>query len=157
MTPKKYKNKISIAIAALFIAFIDYITKIGFYSLLGDVRAIDITPILTLKSNYNTGVSFGLLSDARLNQNVMSVLLILIVTLFALLMKANNRVEKCSLAMITGGGIGNIADRLEHGAVYDFIGLHIGQYYWPFFNFADMCITIGTVMLLYSTLKHKDR
>ena len=58
-----------------------------------------------------------------------------------------------ALAMVIGGAVGNIADRILRGAVADFFAFHILGYHWPAFNFADSVISIGIVMLLYDSFR----
>ena len=57
-----------------------------------------------------------------------------------------------ALAMIIGGAVGNLVDRLRHGAVTDFIDLHVAGYHWPVFNIADSAITVGAALLLIDSL-----
>lgn len=57
------------------------------------------------------------------------------------------------LALVIGGAIGNILDRLQHGAVVDFLDFHIADKHWPAFNLADSFIFIGVVFLLWDSVK----
>lgn len=56
--------------------------------------------------------------------------------------------EKIPLALIAGGAIGNLIDRIRFGAVVDFLDFHIGGYHWPSFNVADICIVVGVGLYL---------
>ena len=56
--------------------------------------------------------------------------------------------ERVPLALVAGGAIGNLIDRIRFGAVVDFLDFHIGGYHWPAFNIADMCIVIGVGLYL---------
>jgi len=58
-----------------------------------------------------------------------------------------------SLALVLGGAIGNLWDRVTLGHVVDFIQLHAGGYYWPAFNVADSAITVGVAFLLWDGLR----
>ena len=58
----------------------------------------------------------------------------------------------CALALVIGGALGNATDRLSHGAVVDFLDLHIGDVHWPAFNVADASITIGVLLILIDGL-----
>jgi signal peptidase II len=62
-----------------------------------------------------------------------------------------------SLALIAGGAIGNLVDRLSQGYVVDFILFHIGQWYYPAFNIADTCITIGLILFLIENYRSTNK
>jgi signal peptidase II len=62
-----------------------------------------------------------------------------------------------SLALIAGGAIGNLVDRLSQGYVVDFILFHIGQWHYPAFNIADACITIGLILYLIENFRSKKQ
>ena len=62
-----------------------------------------------------------------------------------------------AFAMIAGGAIGNLIDRLNQGYVVDFILFHIGQWHYPTFNVADSCITIGLILFLIETYRSSKR
>ena len=61
--------------------------------------------------------------------------------------------QNTAFAMIAGGAIGNLIDRLNQGYVVDFILFHIGQWHYPAFNVADACITIGLILFLIETYR----
>jgi len=63
----------------------------------------------------------------------------------------HNRWLRISVALVIGGAIGNLIDRLRYGEVVDFLDFYIGRYHWPAFNVADSCITVG-IPLLFLTL-----
>ena len=63
-----------------------------------------------------------------------------------------NRLASGSLALIFGGAIGNLIDRLRYGVVVDFLDAHIYQYHWPIFNVADSSISVGVALLLLEML-----
>ena len=56
------------------------------------------------------------------------------------------------LGLAIGGALGNVIDRLSHGAVFDFLQFHLGDYFWPAFNLADSALTIGVVLLVIDGL-----
>ena len=69
------------------------------------------------------------------------------------MLKASSKVEKWGLTLIIAGAFSNIFDRAINNYVLDFIYLHYKDFYWPAFNFADIYITIGILMILYQILK----
>ena len=60
-----------------------------------------------------------------------------------------------ALGLVVGGAIGNVVDRILHGAVVDFVDFHVAGYHWPAFNVADSAITLGVVILIFDSLKFK--
>jgi len=71
----------------------------------------------------------------------------------------DDRWQTASLALLLGGAMGNIIDRVRMGEVIDFLDFYIGTYHWPAFNVADSAITVGVTLLmlhLYSEKKHAD-
>ncbi|QCQ22651.1 signal peptidase II [Desulfoglaeba alkanexedens] len=65
------------------------------------------------------------------------------------------KAKRAALALILGGALGNLVDRLRLGAVVDFLDFHIGPYHWPAFNVADSAITVGAGILLISILRSR--
>ncbi len=64
------------------------------------------------------------------------------------LWRTRTKLSGAAISLIIGGALGNIADRIRWGAVTDFLDLHVGQYHWPAFNFADVAIVGGAVLFL---------
>ena len=63
---------------------------------------------------------------------------------------AGDRLVACSIALISGGAIGNLTDRIRLGYVVDFLDVYVRSYHWPTFNVADSCITIGMLLIMAS-------
>lgn len=66
----------------------------------------------------------------------------------------DSRLGRASLTLIAGGGLGNLVDRVVHGEVIDFILFYYQDYYWPAFNLADSCITVGVALLALEILRN---
>jgi signal peptidase II len=120
------------------------------FSVLERVRVL---PVLDIILTYNTGAAFSFLAQASGWQRWVFVLLALIVSgvLIVWLRRLDARVHgllACGLALIVGGALGNMLDRLLIGRVVDFVHVHWGRAYFPAFNIADSAITIGAVLLL---------
>lgn len=100
----------------------------------------------------NPGIAFGLLADEP-NRWVTVVLAIATVFVCALLIwlltsgKVQKLIARVGLALILGGALGNLYDRVLHASVTDFLYFHLGNHYWPAFNVADSVILIGTVLV----------
>jgi signal peptidase II len=69
---------------------------------------------------------------------------------------AMERLLPAALALVLGGALGNVIDRLRFGAVVDFLDFHLAGWHWPAFNVADSAITIGVALLLWQQLTHKE-
>ena len=75
-----------------------------------------------------------------------------------LLVRSPGRRLLCSgLALILGGALGNLIDRLRYGQVVDFLDFHAGSWHWPAFNVADSAITIGALLLILEGFVHHER
>lgn len=125
---------------------------------------IALAPFLNLTLVFNRGAAFGFLNDAAGWQNlffvaVASIACAVIVYLLWRL-ERDNRIVAVALALILGGAVGNLIDRLLNGYVIDFIDVYYRNWHWPAFNVADSAITIGAVLLVFDTLRpssHKQR
>jgi len=107
----------------------------------------------------NRGAAFGILSDADLPFqagvfSVLSLAALAAIALYAWRLPVESRLPKAALALIMGGAVGNLIDRMRLGYVIDFVDAHLGQYHWPAFNVADSAITIGVVLLVLDMLWH---
>jgi signal peptidase II len=114
---------------------------------------VHVLKVLDIILTYNTGAAFSFLAQASGWQRWLFVLLALVVSLalIAWMRRLNARVHgllACGLALIVGGALGNMLDRLLIGRVVDFIHVHWGHAYFPAFNIADSAITVGAVVLL---------
>ncbi len=105
---------------------------------------------LDLQLSYNTGSAFSLFQ--RQTGLVVVVVCLLIAALSVLVWRSTSLGRAAILGLILGGALGNLADRLfrgDHGAVVDFVDLH----FWPTFNVADACITVGCALLVVSLVR----
>lgn len=114
---------------------------------------IVLTPFLRLIYAENTGSAFSFLAEQGAWARWLLVVLAAAISIFLAvwLVRRPPPLESFALALILGGAIGNLCDRIRLGYVVDFIDAHIGTYHWPTFNIADSGITIGIVVLLWLT------
>ena len=109
-------------------------------------------PGFDLQLAYNTGAAFGTLNDAGGWQNLFFIIVAVAVSLFLLYSLCRLSVGQLqiavSYALILGGALGNVCDRLRQGYVVDFIHWFYRGYNWPNFNLADSAIFIGAVLLV---------
>ena len=136
---------------AFIIILADQFTKtliIGHFQL-GDSRTI--TSFFNIVRVHNTGAAFSFLASASGWQRWFFVGLGAVATVFIVWMLRSHggqRLFSWALALILGGAIGNVIDRLLHGYVVDFIQVHAGGWYFPSFNIADSAISVGAALLI---------
>ena len=126
---------------------------------------MDLGTVITMISNFNLvyvvnrGISFGLFaSDSAYSPYLLSLAgLLIIIFMAAWALRTDSLVQRLSLALITGGAAGNVLDRLDDGAVTDFLDFYIGAYHWPSFNFADIAIVCGVATLLLDSILPSKR
>ena len=139
----------------------DQATKLhmNFWYKIGETTQI-IPGLFALTHRRNTGAAFSLLADVS-----WAIYFFIVVTLLAVIGLTwyirNTTVEqqwlRLGLALILGGALGNLIDRVWHGEVIDFILVHWQQYYWPAFNVADSAICVGVgLRLLDLILEERD-
>ena len=115
-------------------------------------------PHLNLMLAHNTGAAFSFLADAGGWQRWFFALVAVVIT--AVMVVWIWRLERgqhwlaCGLALVIGGAIGNLWDRVTLGYVVDFIDFYWGNWHFPAFNFADTAITIGALMLIIDMLRN---
>lgn len=118
---------------------------------------IHITEFFSLVMVWNKGVSFGMFNHAdapAAAPYLLTVLSLVIVgVLVRMALKSHNGLERLGYALVVGGALGNVIDRLRFGAVADFFYFHIGDLGWPAFNIADSAVCIGVFILLIAMVR----
>jgi signal peptidase II len=124
---------------------------------LPEIGQIDVSAFFDLTMVWNYGVSFGALrADASWERWALVALSLTIATVFSVwLMRATRNVTILALALVIGGAIGNVIDRIRFGAVADFLDFSAMYFPWVF-NVADSAITIGALLLAYDMFKNPD-
>ena len=112
----------------------------------------EILPILDFVYVWNHGISFGLLREYYQYSNAAFLILnsIVITYLIYLMLRAKTYLSQLGLIFIVGGALGNLADRIFRGAVFDFFYFYYDNLAFPPFNMADSFITIGTCFFIYN-------
>ena len=137
----------------LLLVLFDILSKYIVFNYIDLYQFIKITYFFDITHIHNFGVSFGLFAGTI--PALVLVIISLFVTAFVLYLYINSSefLERWGLFIIICGAIGNIVDRFINGYVIDFLYLHINQYYWPAFNFADIYISIGIIMIIVNMVK----
>lgn len=106
-----------------------------------------IRDFFTLTFVKNPGVAFGLFPDWRLPPIIMACVMVVIITYYSFQLPPQERLTRWSLALLVGGAIGNLYDRIAYGYVVDFFLFHFGKFDFPVFNVADVAIDVGVFLL----------
>ena len=161
MNKTRLKNFFLNFIILITIFLIDRISKFYVLKLAEVEGSIDIyiTPYLNLFLIWNKGVAFGLFSaNESIIYNVITAVIALIIIIILFMMWKNDNLQRYFLAIIAGGALGNLYDRIVYTAVPDFIDFHFQGFHWFVFNVADIFITAGVffMILLEFFGKNKD-
>ena len=146
----------------LSIVFIDQQSKLFVVERFNVYDRYTLTAFLDFTRLHNTGAAFSLFASDSGWQRWPLILIsagvgaTLIGWLIRNAFKATVALN-LSLSLVAGGAIGNLVDRLSQGYVVDFILFHIGQWYYPAFNIADACITIGLILFLIENFHLKNK
>ena len=158
MTEKINCMKKIIIIITIF--FFDRATKMYLLNLQADGTNIDfyIYPFLNFYLVWNTGIGFGLASmELSFYYHLLTFIILLVNIILIFFLIKSKGVYAYLFALIIGGSLGNLFDRIYYYAVPDFIDLHLGDYHWFVFNVADIFITTGIIGLILSELLMKKK
>ena len=123
-------------------------------------EAREVTAWFDLTLAYNRGAAFSFLSDAggwqRWFFTLIATVVSLAITVWIWRLGSRQRILGLGLALILGGAVGNLYDRVMLGHVIDFISWHYQHYYWPAFNIADAAICCGAGLLIIDMFLQRD-
>ena len=147
-------------IIVVTIFFLDRISKIYLLSLQKSGTDIDfyISPFLNFYLVWNTGIGFGLVAmETNIYYHIITTIIVFVnLGLIFFLMKSKN-LYAYLIALVIGGSLGNLFDRMYYYAVPDFIDFHLGKYHWFVFNVADIFITVGIIGLIIAEIFKKEK
>ena len=147
-------------IIILVLFFLDRLTKVYLINLQSTGTDIDfyIFSFLNFYLIWNTGIGFGLASmESSIYYHLLTIVIIFVnLGLIFFLIKSRS-IHGYLIALIIGGSLGNLFDRIYYYAVPDFIDLHIGNFHWFIFNVADIFITLGIIGLILVELLKKEK
>lgn len=144
---------ICLAVAAI-IAIVDQVLKYLVVSNIGLGETLCAIPnILDLTYVKNTGVAFGMFKDLRFIFIILTSIIVVVFIFLLFKMGNESKLFAISSALVIGGGIGNLIDRIFLGYIVDYLSL---SFFSPICNFADYCISAGTVLLVVYLLFFYD-
>ena len=146
---------------AVAIIVLDLATKYAAGAWLEYAQPVEVLPFFNLTLLHNTGAAFSFLADHAGWQRwffaAFAVGASIGLTIWLSRLKRDETLLAASLAMIIGGALGNLHDRLVHGYVVDFLSFHVAGWYYPAFNVADIGITLGAIGLIWESIFGEKR
>lgn len=147
-----------LAVSALVVV-LDLATKAWVSAVFAPGEGRDVTPFLRMVLVYNKGAAFSFLADAGGWQRwfFTAIAIVIAVAIVVALRRQRDPLVAAALALVLGGALGNLWDRLTLGHVVDFVLVHWNEHAFPAFNVADSAITLGVAALLWESVRPKGR
>jgi signal peptidase II len=145
---------------SLIVILLDQVTKIMIKQMFTFGQSRPVTSFFNLVLAYNEGAAFSFLSTQGGWQRYLFTAIsagAAILILYLLKRNAGQRMFCWALALILGGAVGNLIDRVAYGHVIDFLDVHAGGWHWPAFNVADSAICIGAALFVLDELRRVNR
>jgi signal peptidase II len=140
--------------------FLDRLSKIYLLNLQANGTDIDfyVFPFLNFNLVWNTGIGFGLISlETNIFYHILTLIIAAVNIVLIFFIIKSKGIYVYLLALIIGGSLGNLFDRIYYYAVPDFIDFHIDNFHWFVFNVADIFITVGIIGLMLKELLKKEK
>ena len=141
----------------VLVIVLDQLTKLWASTALNYAESVAIIPFFNLTLMHNTGAAFSFLSEAGGWQRWFFALVALVISGVILVWLKRLPSDKVwlavALALVLGGALGNVWDRIYYGYVIDFLDVYYRNWHWPAFNLADTAIFIGAVLLIIDGLR----
>lgn len=155
-------NALKWLILSAVIILLDWISKAWALSSLEYMKSIEVIPgFWNWTLVHNRGAAFSFLAQAGgWQQWLFSALAVIISVVCVLMLKKTDRRDwqtALPLALIVGGALGNLIDRIRFGYVIDFVHWYYGSFHWPVFNVADSAISIAAVLLIVLSFKTEKK
>lgn len=153
-------NNLLLFSVAGVLVFIDQVSKLLANTRLPYGEPVPVMPSFDLLLAYNRGAAFSFLNDAggwqRWLLSAISVGVSVFLAVWLTRLPAQQRLLRWAVAVILGGALGNLYDRVTYGYVVDFISLYWGDWRFATFNVADMAISLGAALLVLDVILSKD-
>lgn len=140
---------------SLLVMVLDQLTKYMASSLLVYYKPLAVMPMFNFTLMHNTGAAFSFLRDAggwqRWGFSIIAIGVSVFLALWLKRLTVQEKLQAIALALILGGAMGNVIDRLLLGYVVDFLDVYYDKWHFPAFNIADSAISIGAVLIIYDS------
>ena len=144
---------------SLLVVMLDFATKVAVLRSFAPGESRALAPFFNLVLVFNKGAAFSFLAGAQGWQTLFfaSIAVVASVVVTVLIFRNPGKSLLCSgLALILGGALGNLYDRLVYGHVVDFLDAHAAGWHWPAFNVADSAITVGAGILIVESFLQRE-
>ena len=142
---------------AVVVVILDQLSKYVASASLEMHQPIAVMPMFNWTLMHNPGAAFSFLANEsgwqRWFFSVIAVVVSVVIVLWIKRLEQHEKWQAIALALILGGALGNVIDRIWLGYVVDFIQVYYQQWYWPAFNIADSAISIGVVMIIIDSVR----
>lgn len=132
-------------ILGIAVYLLDQVTKYAAKQSISPFDAIAVTPFFNLVYVENLGSAFGMFKSMGVYFFITVAVIATAIVAYLILKDPENRL---AFGLVLGGALGNLTDRIAHGAVIDFFDFYVGSFHWPAFNVADIGLTVGITLLL---------
>ena len=153
------RKPLSWLLLSIVIIIVDQVTKLWAEARLSDGSIIDILPVLNFALAYNTGAAFSFLADAGGWQKFFFSGVAIVVSIYLTYAisqaKASEKQLVIAYSLVIAGALGNLIDRIRIEKVVDFIHVFYQSWHFPYFNVADMAITIGAILMVMDAFNLK--
>lgn len=151
-----FKSNIKLLSLSVVIMMIDQFTKLLIKHFMEERESFRVIgELLRLTYIKNPGMAFGIQIGGKLFYTIFASIASVVILVYLFRLKPENFWPRFALATILGGAIGNLIDRFIYGEVVDFIDIRI--IHWPVFNFADIAVSIGMIILIAIVIFEKGR
>jgi signal peptidase II len=137
---------------SLLAVILDQVSKLAIAANMQLFQSIQLIPSFNLTYVHNTGAAFSFLSEAGGWQRWffagLAMVISVVIAVWMTRLTKQESLLAVALALVLGGAIGNLIDRLAYGYVIDFLDVYYGTWHWPAFNVADSAITLGVMLML---------
>jgi len=154
-------NQLRWVLLSIVVIIIDLGSKYFASASLNYAKSVEILPFFNLTLLHNYGAAFSFLSNADTTWQVVllsgiAIVVAVVILIWLTKLPKNKNLTACALALILGGALGNVYDRMIHDYVVDFLDFHLNNYHWPAFNIADSAICVGAVILIVMSVGAKN-
>lgn len=148
------KNSKDIYVFGIIFVIADQLLKIIISNkMIVNQTFIVIKNLFSIRLVHNTGAAFSILSNSRFLLIFIGIAALIGLVFYIKSLDIIDDIDTFVYALLIGGILGNLIDRIVYGYVIDYLSFNFGEFYFPIFNFADICIVVAALIILIRTIK----